>query len=855
MRRPALLDLRSWDWRKGSRRLLALSVLAGAGWVCWKGGRDPEIPLLPPGRAAWIVYPSPPEAAIYRRRTVSADFERQFVLAVPPGRAELSWRAFRHSGLSINGAALPQTGGAGKNWKDVSRLDAAPYLRAGTNTITATVSNDNGPPALSLRLEIGGAAVETDPEWSVSVGGSHWHLARLASASAEFGEGNELHGLEGTGAALRKCWPQLSLLLLIATLLAGALEHGMARAEGGGGRHLRRWLVVGAAALWALLFLHNAPLLPMNIGFDASSHLQYITYIQEHHALPAATEGWEMFQAPLYYVLCACLLGAGGLRVSQPEGLLMLRGVAALVCAVNVALIWASLRLIFPRQWKKQMVGTLLAAFLPAEICLSHYTTNETLAAALVSAAFYLCLRILRAPPPSPGLHTGLGCALGLALLAKASAVVFLPAIFAVLAGKLIQERQTTPGFWVRSVGVTALFLVLVAGWRYAEVWRDFGSPLAGNWDARVTAGWWQQPGYHTPAYFFSFGRAFTAPLFSGFHSFWDCFYTTLWGDGMAGGRVAPASFPPWNWPLMEAGFLLALAPAALALTGLAAAVARCLREPDLAFLLLAGAAGSAIFAIFFMSLKLPFYAQGKCFYGLPALLPFCVFGVLGLDLWRRRGRGARAVLSVALLLWLGNVYASFWIQPRSLSTEVSAAMGEVYDGNDDRAARRAVDRVLADDPANETGLILDAMLLDRQHRAAAAVESLRRALRADPDSGEIMRYLASYLDDLGQTNEAFVLAQRAMTLEPENDQSAQLACQLAMRLGKYPEALDAGRAALGLIPDDAATQFDVGCAWANLGRPNEAIRQYQMLLALKPPRPLELEARLYLNRLQAGRP
>ena len=39
------------------------------------------------------------------------------------------------------------------------------------------------------------------------------------------------------------------------------------------------------------------------------------------------------------------------------------------------------------------------------------------------------------------------------------------------------------------------------------------------------------------------------------------------------------------------------------------------------------------------------------------------------------------------------------------------------------------------------------------------------------------------------------------MTLEPENDQSAQLACQLAMRLGKYPEALDAGRAALGLIP------------------------------------------------------
>ena len=534
----------AWDWRKGSRRLLALSVLAAAGWVCWKGGRDPEIPLLPPGRAAWIVYPSPPEAAIYRRRTVSADFERQFVLAVPPGRAELSWRAFRHSGLSINGAALPQTGGAGKNWKDVSRLDAAPYLRAGTNTITATVSNDNGPPALSLRLEIGGAAVETDPEWSVSVGGSHWHLARLASASAEFGEGNELHGLEGTGAALRKCWPQLSLLLLIATLLAGALEHGMARAEGGGGRHLRRWLVVGAAALWALLFLHNAPLLPMNIGFDASSHLQYITYIQERHALPAATEGWEMFNAVVPYVLCACFLGAGGLRASQ-------RRRDSSCCAAwrrwyapsMSRWIWASLAASSRAMEETNAWETLLAAFLPAEICLSHYTTNETLAAALVSAAFSLFAHTARAAAFAGAAHR-IGLRAGPGVAGQGVGGGFPARDFRGAGGKVDSGTPDYPGLLGAKRGRDGPFPGAVAGWRYAEVWRDFGSPLAGNWDARVTAGWWQQPGYHTPAYFFSFGRAFTAPLFSGFHSFWDCFYTTLWGDGMAGGRAARPVFP-----------------------------------------------------------------------------------------------------------------------------------------------------------------------------------------------------------------------------------------------------------------------------------------------------------------------
>lgn len=841
----------SFSWRREFRAFLAFSVLAMVAWLCWKGARDAAIPLLPPGAADWIVYPSPPHAEINSDRPVSADFARQLVLAVAPAQAELSWRAFRQSELSINGVALPRTGQSGGNWKDVSRLNAVPYLRPGTNTISATVWNDNGPPALSLRLTIDGAAVKTDQDWSVSVAGSLWHPARLASASAEFGEGNELHGLEETGPALRESWPRLCLFLLVAVLLAGGLEYGLGRADAAAGLHRWRWIALGVAVVWALLFLHNAPLLPREIGFDASSHLEYITYIQEHWSLPSPKQGWEMFQGPLYYVLSALVLGAGHLKAFQSAGILLLRWLSVLIGAVNVALIFASLRLIFPGQWKKQMPGALLAAFLPAQICLLHYTTNETLSATLMSAAFYLCLRIVRAPSPSSGLHAGLGCVLGLALLAKVSAIVFLPVILAVLAGKLILERQSTAGFWVRTVGLAGFFLLLVAGWRYAGVWRDFGNPLIGNWDARVASPWWQEPGCHTAGYFFSFGHALTAPLFSGFDSFWDCFYTTLWGDGLAGGAASTTSLPPWNYPLMDAGFLLALAPSALVLTGLCAAVARCLREPDLALLLLVGAAGSAGFAILYMSLKLAFYSQSKCFYGLPALLPLCVFAVLGLDFWARRGRGARAVLSVALLLWLCNVYASFWIRSRSLQTELYAAVSESSYGVDDQAARRAVDRVLRTDPANETGLILQS----EKDGPAAAAEHLRSALRSDPGSGEIAKFLASYLSDLGQTNEALAMAQRAFALEPENLQAASQACALATQLGKNQEALDAGRAALGMDPGDPTLQFDVGCAWANLRYPVEAIRQFQMLLALEPPPPMEAQAHFYLGRLLAGEP
>ena len=191
---------------------------------------------------------------------------------------------------------------------------------------------------------------------------------------------------------------------------------------------------------------------------------------------------------------------------------------------------------------------------------------------------------------------------------------------------------------WFRTLGFAAFCMLLVAGWRYARMWRDFGNPLIGNWDARVCRAVVAGPGVAIPSgYFFSFGHSLTAPLFSGFDSFWDCFYTTLWGDGLAGGAAATNSLPPWNYPLMDAGFLLALAPSVLVLTGLVAAVARCLREPDLAFLLLVGGGWLRGFAILYMSLKLAFYSQSKCFYGLPALLPFCVFGVLG---WIS-GRGA----------------------------------------------------------------------------------------------------------------------------------------------------------------------------------------------------------------------
>jgi hypothetical protein len=58
------------------------------------------------------------------------------------------------------------------------------------------------------------------------------------------------------------------------------------------------------------------------------------------------------------------------------------------------------LRLFFPSRIDLQLIGLALAAFLPMQLYLGHYVTNETLAATLVTASLYFGLRLLRTENP-----------------------------------------------------------------------------------------------------------------------------------------------------------------------------------------------------------------------------------------------------------------------------------------------------------------------------------------------------------------------------------------------------------------------------------------------------------------------
>lgn len=778
-------------------------------WLAWNCIFNPAIPFLTPGSGKWIVYPLPPTVPPYPGFDLIGTFTRTFVLTEKPAVAPLSWRCLNKGELRVNGMAVPRSIATSDNWKTASEVDVAPFLRQGSNEVSVVVTNHLGPPALSLALKVENVALNSDETWNVSVCGSTWRAAQAASATPVAGKGNELYPLETTGGALGRCWPWL-LLFFGVSVCAVVLAHYSPAF-----RFSPAFLLVAAAVIWASLFIHNFSCLPPAAGFDASHHLAYVKYIQERQRLPDAREGWEMFQPPLYYLISAAALNWAHCKVFEFSGMVLLRYLGLAIGLVNLALIFAGLRIVFPGGWRKPLIGLGLAAFLPVEIYLLHYPTNETLSAMFVTAALCLGLHLLRSERPWRGWYYLLGVALGLALMSKASALLAVAAISGVLALNLALRRERNATVWLQAI-VAPLFIgAAIGGWHYVKLWRAFGNPFIGNWDPKVAAAWWQLKGVNTPGYFFSFGRSLSHPFFSGFHSFWDGLYSTVWGDGLMGGKDNVWTRPPWNYDLMAVGFVLALIPAALVLTGLVRAIALCFRKATPAWLLLVGFGWLFAFAILYMTAKIPSYAQAKAFYAMPLLLPFCAVGVLGYEYWAGRGAWLRRALGVGLGMWLLNVYASYWIRPDTGPAELSFAMAKsLYLNADPSTACRDV---LERHPDDADAIVWLATTPAGRKNPGRSLGQLEEALKANPGNEFVEAYLAWYLAQLNRLDEALVHARRAVAAGPEDKTACKLWSDLAWRRGNYEEAAEAARALLSSDPTDLNGHSNLERALINL--------------------------------------
>jgi Flp pilus assembly protein TadD len=811
--------LQSWH------RAILIVLLAGlaVAVLAWIARTDPAINYLPRYRGAdWIVFPTAVDSRAHWFTSLDATFRREFILSHKPAAARLRLRALRRAEVKVNGVSIQIS--QNRNWKNVSEVAIAEQLHEGANIVEVRVFNHNGPPALWLALSTDQLNVRTDENWEASFAGSSWRKAALASAAKAPGRGNLVAGGERTFDAAKKTWPLWILLIGIATACVILWRASLKQFTS---PSLERVVVLLVSAMWLFLFWNNTRLLPFHAGFDSKEHLRYIEYIQQHWSLPSPTEGWEMYQPPLYYFMAASILSFCKLSINDPGSVVVLRTLNATFGIAQCVLVFLTLRLLLPA--RTALVGLLLAAFLPMHLYLMHYVTNELLTATLATLTIYLCLRLLKNETPRAAQFVFVGLALGATMLTKATGILLLPIVIAAICARRIHTPAPV-AIWLRSLGLLIATCLAVCGWYYARIWLKFGTPLLGNWDVITGFTWWQDPGYHTAADYLRFGRSLITPLFSGFAGFADGIYSTLWGDALCGG-ASSLTFA-WHQQPLVAGYLWALIPTALIVIGAVVAIIQFVRKPSSELFLLLGFSAVLMLGLIFMTLKIPSYAQAKAFYALSAITPLCFFGALGWETTTHESDRLRSVLGTLVLVWATSSLATYWITP-SVTQHLYAAKALAVHDQIDRASAEAA-RAVQVDPLNATARGLHALTLSELGDDVEAVKEAERAVQLAPIDSEAHLNLAITAARTDMVR-AIAEARRAIELGPENSSAYQLLTKCLVDSGRYNEAAAFGTEWLAVSPFDVTAHSSVAVAKAQTGDLVTAARQLGYVVLLQP--------------------
>jgi hypothetical protein len=631
----------------GRRAVFAACLVVGALLFALSAAIFPrETRRLAPGKDASIIYLRPTAKARWIRVAGSLDlgtksvestayFRRRLTVETPTEPALLSARSLGAGEAELDGRSL----GVFNGGPSEPALFPIPRLPPGEHELRLTARNPAGP-ALVL-AESASLDLATPNLWEAGVDGKRWSAASPADAEWDV----PLSGAFGGGAEAF-----LRMLPLLLPLFAAVFF--WARRRSPDPRAVRA-AVVGALLL---LGLNDIRRIPAWVGFDAISHMRYIQAVAANARLPAPDEGWQTFQAPLYYLLSAplwsLLSSAFGFRLAR----FWIRVVPVACGLVQAELSFRAARTAFPERRDLQSVATLVGGLLPMGIYMSQVAGNEPLAGCLSSAVIVAALS-LRADEPSPRRDRKLvlaGVCLGLALLSKITALLLIPPL-------LFLVWTRAPGRPREKISSASLVLgpaAALCAWYYVRNELQYGRPF---FLPSIDASWRQDPGYRTAGQIFSFGRALSRPVYACAAGFLDSIYSTLWLDGSLSGTADFASRPPWNYAPMLSSPWLALTPSALLLAGIASALSKPARSLKDGSLAVVGWLALFLSAIFYGWLTLPTYGSAKASYMLGLTPCFALLAARGYDVLSRRGI-PNAALSAALVCWGAVGYLSYFV-------------------------------------------------------------------------------------------------------------------------------------------------------------------------------------------------
>jgi len=804
----------SWIRKNAEVLLLTAMIVVSLSYIFWQAHVSHEVPYLSSKKPAkWITYPTVASRHAQGRVEMATRFERTFRLDSLPADASIAIRALRRFELYVNRHRV--LGSTGDSWKRPSFVPISSYLKTGENSISVNVINDAGPPVLWLQLSGTGIEVYSDESWGSSLLGGSFRNARSAKnqLTDEWFDPSvpSIRWRQKTPwEALVDHWQVFLVFILVGAGVALIAEYG--GLIGRGRRPLpilltpaRRDIVLLMIPVcaWAVLFANNFPLLNPETGFDAKGHIDYIRYLVENHRLPLAEDGWQTYHPPLFYILGALLVWGLNAASSIDQMAAALRYMTMGVGILHFIVILLCLRLLFPQQIGRQAAGLLFAAFLPMQLYMHHYVTNETMAALLVTMAMYICLKEVSSTRISIFGLLLLGFVFGLAMLSKSSALITLPVIIGALALRSFQ----TEGFVnaAKNTFLALFVIVAVCGWHYVRVYMRYDRFLVGNWEVNSVAPWWQFPGYSMAATYLNFGNALIQPLLSGTHSFWDSLYSTLWGDGYVGGMSGILDgAPPWNSDLHVAGYLLAVFPTAAILLGVIVSLKRFVKKPTLQLFLMLSQPFLTLVALIHMTLKIPHYSAAKSFYGMSAILSLTFFFTVGVSVCLGRWRWTRILSWTLLVLWALSAYGAFWIQADAPHTHL--AYGHYFARKGDEArAEKKYRAALAVDPSNVEALHNVAIIQTLRGQLAGAKSNLSRALELAPDNARLHLSMARIhiKEDGDSLDRALRATRRAIELNPNLANAHMLHAILLIKSGSPDQGIVALQEVLRIEPQN----------------------------------------------------
>ena len=697
---------------------------------------DPKISFLYPEQGAdWIRFAELAELKAREPQILVSTFRTHFEVNEIPREAILSFRAMKCATVLLDNHVLYRADSNLNEWKKVYQVDLAPALSPGSHELHIKVLNQNGHPALLAYCKR--LTLFTGEHWEVSKDGKTWTQALSVNKTRPSLEmSREFQRADQAFFSQLPVFLPIFILVFFLSLLSTQRDrpHWLAciipTAKG------IRWILL---ASWIILAINNIGKISLSYGMDISGHMEYILYVGNNMRLPLATDGWTMFQPPLFYMLCAIIYNFFLNFFSLETVYRILRIVPLLCGAVQINLCYRALRYVYPQREDLQVLGLVVGGLLPMNLYISQVVGNEPMAACLTGVVVVIGFRIFCSPSlRSKGNYILMGFFLGLAFLTKITVILLIPSLLSFIAYTIFANSRSIdkPMVYIfQRIALVLCVAFLISGWYYLRNFIELGRFFIGGWDPATGFVWWQDPGYRTVQQFYTFGEALFYPIHSAIVGVWDSLYSTMWMDGALSGGLSD-SRPPWNYPFLLSNVWLSLLPAAAIFLGIVVSLRKSTVPLQRGFHFAASCVIIYVLAILYMFFTLPVYSTAKATYTLGLIPCYAVLCARGLDILTRRPF-LRATIYGVIACWAVSVCLSFFVFHYSYK--------EVY---------------------VEDQVFLGGMF-KRQGKIDETIDRYSEALRIKPGSAEIHCNLGAALFHKGKVEDAIVHFREALRIKP----------------------------------------------------------------------------------------